>query len=397
MYAADKHSGAHVMLDYDDFNSQYSLESMQILFEEFIAYTGYDTSLGERMPLPFEKSKVFVNGQVVGTLLGTLMSSHRMTTFINTVLNEAYILCSAPHIRPAFRLHVGDDVYIRAPDSISGGNLLRQCQESGLRMNPTKQSFGMVGMEFLRVVSENTGAYGYFARNVTSTVSGTCDNEVKVYGLQALQHYTRMSRTLKLRSGCEDIWCLLIKRACSVSRTKKIVVLDCLSHNVAISRGLPMWGRGIRYKHYNLRDVKLESELSELGAAARKVSLATDDYLSKHATAVEIAILLDLQTSLKREMVDSTYSKTLPYVDDDPIYTSGSIAPSLRCDRRTTVSRLLSTTRKQGALEKYPLLLLMKNRLGRRELSKALRLANVPPGITLYSFSWYDRASISIA
>ncbi len=37
------------------------------------------------------------------------MSGHRATTFINTVLNEAYILCAVPKVEE-YRLHVGDDV-----------------------------------------------------------------------------------------------------------------------------------------------------------------------------------------------------------------------------------------------------------------------------------------------
>ncbi len=64
-------------------------------------------------------------------------------------------------------------------------------------------------------------------------------------------------------------------------------------------KGLPQWGRSVTYSHYNIADVKLEGELSDLGTHAHLTHLATSDHLSGHATAVQVAILLDVQTTLK--------------------------------------------------------------------------------------------------
>ncbi len=108
------------MLDYDDFNSQHSLESIKLLFETVCEYVGYDADLSARVINSFDQSEVYVGGAKCGRLRGTLMSGHRGTTFINTILNEAYILCAYPRARNYYRLHVGDDVYIRTYEPYDG-------------------------------------------------------------------------------------------------------------------------------------------------------------------------------------------------------------------------------------------------------------------------------------
>lgn len=89
-----------VKLDYDDFNSQHTHESIKTLFEELIAITGYDGYLGEMLIMSFLDCRVLFKGKVVGYNAGTVASGHRCTTFINSVLNAPYCMCADPrHFR----------------------------------------------------------------------------------------------------------------------------------------------------------------------------------------------------------------------------------------------------------------------------------------------------------
>ncbi len=87
IYSCLRENGTHVMLDYDDFNLQHSLESIKLLFEIVCEYTGYNDELSARIVSSFDQSEVYVGGARCGSLKGTLMSGHRGTTFINTILN----------------------------------------------------------------------------------------------------------------------------------------------------------------------------------------------------------------------------------------------------------------------------------------------------------------------
>ncbi len=111
-YRCLKEEGAHVMLDYDDFYSHHSTDSIETLFTEATEYLRYDQHLAQNIISSFDNSRVYVHGDYIGKLCGTLMSGHHATTFINAILNEAYILCAYPEAINFFRLHVGDDVYI---------------------------------------------------------------------------------------------------------------------------------------------------------------------------------------------------------------------------------------------------------------------------------------------
>ncbi len=143
---------------------------------------------------------------IVDPSLGAMhvSDSFRETTLILRYILQCWfidnirVLTVYAELRQLFHLHVGDDVYIRAPTTSEGASLLHACQDGGLRMNPAKQSFGIVGMEFLRVASDLGSSYGYFARSVASAVSGAWDSEERSSGLSALMKYTHVSWTLGL-------------------------------------------------------------------------------------------------------------------------------------------------------------------------------------------------------
>lgn len=79
------------MLDYDDYNARHPLEYQQMVIEELVAHSGYDPVLGQRLADSFNNMYLFrPDTREPQQLKGTLMSGHRATTFINSVLNYAY-------------------------------------------------------------------------------------------------------------------------------------------------------------------------------------------------------------------------------------------------------------------------------------------------------------------
>nr|AED99804.1 RNA-dependent RNA polymerase [Trichomonas vaginalis virus 3] len=149
----------YCMIDYTDFNSQHSLESQKLVFECLRPY------------LPSEMHPILdwcitsmdhmeINGQ---HWLSTLPSGHRATTFINSVLNKAYLI---PYIGDTVSFHCGDDVLLC-------GEYDYQTLIDTLpyELNKSKQSFGP-NAEFLRLHRRGGDVIGYPSRAVSSLVSG---------------------------------------------------------------------------------------------------------------------------------------------------------------------------------------------------------------------------------
>jgi len=117
----------------------------------------------------------------------TLPSGSRATSFINTVLNAAYMRCAlGVEYTTVNSLHVGDDVHM------TGGT--DQCcrvatllETAPIKMNRAKQSFGAIGMELLRV---STGAHtscGYLARAVSTLVAGNWTTSAELDGVEFIR------------------------------------------------------------------------------------------------------------------------------------------------------------------------------------------------------------------
>ena len=117
-------------------------------------------------------------------MIGTLPSGHRATSFINTILNRAYLLVFCEIGGTVRARHAGDDVEMCGSlEDLE--RILRDVQKSPIRMNPTKQSVGSVG-EFLRVSFTESGGRGYIARSIASLVSGNWANEKERHAVEAL-------------------------------------------------------------------------------------------------------------------------------------------------------------------------------------------------------------------
>jgi hypothetical protein len=169
------------MLDFDDFNSQHTIRSMQICVEEVCKDAPEDI----RHWAVESFDSMFVHWESEGIrhkerMVGTLPSGHRATTFINTVLNAAYcrIMCGSIMDRVS-SWHTGDDVIaIGGEEDIS--RMAKLATESEFRANPSKQSVGSRCGEFLRMAITRKEARGYLARSVASIVSGNWVTETRL-------------------------------------------------------------------------------------------------------------------------------------------------------------------------------------------------------------------------
>jgi hypothetical protein len=361
-----RQASMNVLLDYDDFNSQHSTEAMTVLFEELVDVAGYPAVLGDKICKSFQRSRVFVDGIDRGYSHGTLMSGHRATTFINTVLNEAYIRCYYPALDSCLSVHVGDDVFIAAHDMQQAADIVGALMASPLRMNPAKQSVGGVTCEFLRMAVGKDGAYGYPARSVASIVSGNWVNEVKLEPLEAIRSMVGSSWTLMNRTGNRGLYSLLVPSVVRMTRLKRSVVEDVLSCRVALGTG-PQLRSGSRRRTVYLKEKRVPGAQDETAGG----DYATRAYLTSHVSEVERLALTFVDHGVKNAMLNASYAKTLASRarggSEDKVAISATRSESYP-HSVCTVEMALGMSAKKGVLSKYPIIHLVANGLREHEL-----------------------------
>jgi hypothetical protein len=202
----------YYMLDFDDYNSQHTLEAMKMVIEE--ATRGAPEEIREWAINSWDNMNVRWVSDRTGNLevkrmVGTLPSGHRATTFVNTVLNAAYCrVAMGDSYKQLGAYHAGDDVIMWGPHeplskAISG------VERSTLRVNRSKQSIGNVSGEFLRVAFNKKEARGYLARAVSGCVSGSWVTEAQIAPRSYLDNFTRMAWTMANRSGVRNAGAVL--------------------------------------------------------------------------------------------------------------------------------------------------------------------------------------------
>jgi len=366
-----------VMLDFDDFNSQHTLEAQKIVLEETVAISGYDATLGANLVKSFDHMRIFLAGQEVGTAKGTLMSGHRCTTFINTVLNAAYIrlACGRALYGEARGLHVGDDVYLSCPSYAVAGRILTAMRASPCRLNPAKQSVGTVGAEFLRLGIRDDHSVGYFCRSVSSVVSGNWVTELAMSEREGLTSIVQGARTLINRARAPHLAKYLVPSCCRMTRMRPSLVRSLLAGEVALDNG-PIYvssGTG--------RRVILEEENTVSEGIDHSVpSYASNDYLSKAASAVELQALTLTSSSVKSAMIRSSYAKAVSSGTQGIERVTVTAARVFTLVGSTTVEELLKRRVKPGALSGYPIVQLLRGRLRRSELRILLWMVGADGG-----------------
>lgn len=186
-------------LDYTDFNSQHSVCSMKMVIEE--ACVGAPQHVLDWCTKSFDHTVIKSHLPPV-RVKGTLMSGHRATAFINSILNAAYISFMLDDLYTQVRsFHCGDDVILMTNDVTPLNRLLSACLAGVVRINPAKQCLGRLSGEFLRMSIGQKRACGYLARSVAATVSGSWDNDKPLSDRERLAGLMAHLWTLCQRSG----------------------------------------------------------------------------------------------------------------------------------------------------------------------------------------------------
>lgn len=371
-------TGLKLMLDYDDFNSQHTLRAQQMVIEELCAACDYRHDYTTRLVSSFDRMFAYVDGKVVGRITGTLMSGHRGTTVLNSILNAAYVRYAAPDMWRSFNsLHTGDDVVADMPSYRDLEVLLENMKSAGFRLNPMKQGIGRVCAEFLRMVVTKQYAMGYCNRSIASCISGNWTTEGALSSTEAIRVMVQHARSLINRTQLDDLSTVLVPSVSRLTGLKRKLVAELLAGRVAVGEGPCYTNNGTWEGCF----IEAAASQSSKVSYRSQPKLATTAYLSNALSNVELRSIELARTSVVDMMLDASYSKSLAH---DPEV----IKPAqLRARRvKTKLSRGLLLDREvqhlpavHGVLEGYPIAHLLKTHLTNQDLCELLHLAGVMP------------------
>jgi len=371
--------GVNLMLDFDDFNSHHSTRSMQIVVEELCQLTGYPEDLASTLIASFDKMTMTYQGVPIGHVEGTLMSGHRGTSILNTILNAAYIRES---VGPAMfdanpSLHAGDDVYASCSTLAEAASYIELCADYGCRMNPTKQSLGTVGAEFLRIAIGKHAAFGYFARAVSSFVSGNWSNLNPLQPDEALVNMISSCRSLINRSGWKGFGNFLAP-AVRYRTGVKTKILAQLLDGRAVIEGSPCFSPHGIINPYTIVKAPPSELANSLNPAWPKH--ATTAYLTKHASPLERHAIIQSSTNVRAAMLVSSYSRGLTGAFDTSLDSVALRRGKPRAPHGlATVNEIVAAEQKTGVLEGYPLIRLIVAHLSPELLRELVAMAGGNP------------------
>jgi hypothetical protein len=233
-----KKRGIRYMLDFDDFNSQHTIEAMKMVTEEVLR----DAPTREREWAIASWDNMYVNWTSAdGTknsrrMVGTLPSGHRATTLINTVLNAAYCEYAAEDSTGLESYHCGDDVITFGPERVVS-RFVNNVTNSPFRINPSKQSVGFETGEFLRVAFGKREARGYAARAVASMVSGNWVTENSLDEKSYIETLLRNVWTLNARFKTDGLGVLFRESLLRRTSLPAVYALPLLKHEMSWNAG----------------------------------------------------------------------------------------------------------------------------------------------------------------
>jgi hypothetical protein len=389
---AQRGGGVNLMLDYDDFNSHHSTEVMQCVFDELCDLFGAPDWYRDLLIRSFDDMHITIRG-VLHRVVGTLMSGHRGTTFINTVLNAAYIRASigGPAFDRILSLHAGDDVYIRANTLSDCESILYSAKKFGCRMNPAKQSIGFVGAEFLRLAIGPTEAYGYFARSVSGFVSGNWVTQDVLSVDDALVSMISGCRTLINRSGCARLPHLLAGALRYTRGLARRDLIKLLSGEAAIE-GSPVYNSDGLIRNYRVTTATPDS----IPIPSTWARNASRDYLTDHMSELEITAVQMAGVDALSLLVASSYSKGLNQ-DFKKLLTPPKLTRvKVRLARGVvSAATLVDKQLERGVLSGYPIIRLFENRLTVDQIRELVMLAGGDPNARDIREEAFGRTSIS--
>nr|WDS83875.1 RNA-dependent RNA polymerase [Cordyceps chanhua victorivirus 1]WDV34688.1 RNA-dependent RNA polymerase [Cordyceps chanhua victorivirus 1] len=377
---AQRGGGVNLMLDYDDFNSHHSNRVMAMVFDELCLHVGMPAWYRSVLVKSFDRI-YYTDADGRHRIAGTLMSGHRGTTFINSVLNAVYIRASigACEFDRLLSLHTGDDVYVRCNTLSDCARILERTAAFGCRMNPAKQSIGFSGAEFLRMGIRGDSAFGYLGRSIASLVSGNWSSNDPLAPYDALQCAISGTRAVINRSGILDSANFIATALRYPPSALSLRSLGMLLMGRAALVGSPVWGTGGRIVNYE----PVVPQADNIPIPSTWKRHATTDYLSKHVSPIEASALEWAGADASSLLIASSYSKGLDKDGTGPLTpVQFKRLPPRFARGFACASDLKKRDENPGVLAKYPVINLVKSRLSQDALKDLVtaELGHVPPG-----------------
>lgn len=364
-----------VMSDYDYMDMQHTTKALKMVFEELVRITGYDTLLGQRLIESWDKTYIYDGERLIGKVSATLMTGHRATTFCNSVLNAAYIRAlDFDRWYKIKSVHIGDDIIALTDTPSIGIQLVRDIQNSKLKMNPSKQSMGIHCGELLRMCITKNHAIGYLCRSVASFVNGNWTTDSILGQREKLVTAITSVRSMINRSGIEAYATILSRSVHKATGFSHKYIRQLLLGTMCLGEG-PMFSGGVLIKKVDVVN-PIENKIKEKMYDKIKEckSYATNDYLSFHTSEVEQIALQYAQVSIQETMMLSSYTKDV----SSGIETNTAELMFLKLMKPEIprgclfADELYEKDVWLGALGKYPLIHMIKDLLNKHQVSKLL-------------------------
>ncbi|AIW58883.1 RNA-dependent RNA polymerase [Eimeria tenella RNA virus 1] len=383
--------GTALMLDYSDFNSQHTLAAQELVVKLLCdRFTNLEPDYSELLVSSLHKMDIYVHGKLVGRARRSLMSDHRGTSFINSVLNAAYIryVLGEERYRKMQSFHVGDDVLMFCKDSVEAYGVIGAMEDAGFHLQRSKQSVGSKGFEFLRMAGTRSLAHGYVARSIASLVSGNWTTDWTYDPVATMHSFVQQARSLMNRSGNVSAY-LLLGRSMQVYTSLPLgVIHEVLSGRVALGAG-PVYRADGRYETRAILEVGDYNVREDLPTWRRLPRAATADYFTRGCHAVErlamelvgfqpwAAALRASYGALAVRRLQEGLACRDPAADIPTSVTLGCKQLYCKAGAVDLDSELDRPTRR-GALVQYPVIALLQNTLTDGQIGELLRYLGVP-------------------
>jgi len=284
------HGAIPFCLDYEDFNSQHSYDSMRAVMNAYLdAYASHlspeQRAAGAWAVQSVENTIVTDNMGTNSTYAckGTLMSGWRLTTFVNSVLNYVYTRLLVGAVTTSLRsVHNGDDVLLGVRNFQAAQQILGVAQKRNVRLQRTKSAFGGIA-EFLRV-DHRRGQHGqYLARNIATLVHSRIESKMAVSLTDVVEAFEERGAEFVVRGGSAELLARLrhnyYDRVTTLFHSDKHVAYDIkVAHRVVggISTRVDSSTKTFIRKNHVRSEVALPKKLPGVVSYARAVRKALD-------------------------------------------------------------------------------------------------------------------------
>lgn len=216
--------------DYEDFNSQHSVSSMQAVISAYI------TVHRERMTMEQIRAALWVRDSIANTYIhshvenpgpgytttGTLLSGWRLTTLVNSVLNWVYLEWAGCLQLASATLHSGDDVLLGLTSMRQAEEIMARARACGIRAQPAKAATGSIA-EFLRIDHRATATGSqYLTRSCATAVHARVESDRALSALSLVDATcVRADEMLARGANNEVVQCVLDRQLDFIARIYK--------------------------------------------------------------------------------------------------------------------------------------------------------------------------------